>query len=214
MRLVINQNQVGKFNFGGDDTSLAFSLRFTDDAGNTVKVTDEGLLPPEDYEGRTHTAVFSMPSHSDDDPEMWGDTYKDLFDDLDFESLLEHHMSRTGWTTGFSYEAQRTMFVVLLDRYFDDIVEGINQAENNRRELEIERLEERLRILRNVDDIEVPPKPDLKGMVLKQLDEEIEKYKRWRDEYAKGNDSWIAHDKRLKEARKKKANLKRELQTS
>lgn len=207
MKLLINQNQVGKFNLGGDNTSLAFSLKFTDDEGNILKVTDEGFLPPKGYEGNTHLAVFKMPSPFDDDPEDWGRAYKDLFEDMDFESLLQYHIKHNGWTTGFSYEAQRTMFVTLLDAHYDEITAGINQIAADRRKREIEDLERRLKLLKYIEDFPVPDKPDLASILLKECDEDIEKYLKWRSDYVKDNESWLRWDKRLKEARAKKAKL-------
>lgn len=201
VRLVLNQNQVGKYNLGGDDISLAFSLRFIDEKGDTLRVTSEGRMPAADYDGKLELAVFKMPSHPDDDSEGWGQTYKDLFEELDFESLLAYHIKDNGWTTGFSYEAQRVMFVTLIDQYFEDIITGINVAGEERRAREIESLEKRLEVLKSIESAPLPDKPDLKGVLLQKCEEEIEQYKRWRDDYAKGGDSWVRWDNKLKEAR-------------
>lgn len=73
MRIVLNQNQVGRFNLLGNEESLAFSVKIID--GDEGKILERA--------GVKCVARF----HTDEDPELKSDELQELVDDGEFDEI-------------------------------------------------------------------------------------------------------------------------------
>lgn len=199
MKLVLNQNQVGKFNMLGDEESLAFSLAFREDDGTPIYVGKDGL-PLDEGDASDYRAIFTMP-RNEDDPHGASQWYKEMFDNADYDGLLYEHQKHGGFTTGLDYPAQRVMFAYFIEHHYEEIYSKAVEQEKTEDQKTITQLKTQLEKLENkvYGVADAQDTPSLFNGIIAQIEKEIASYKKYRDEYKEGNENWSKWDERVNE---------------
>ncbi len=210
MKLVLQQNQIGKFYFGSDEETLSFRLAFKDDNDEILRVGKDGLPLPEGSEEKGELAIFQMPST--DNPENASRWFKDLYDDADYQGLFDEHLSgHSGFTTGLDYPEQRVMFAYFIEKYYEEIYANAVEAEKKHDAELIKSYRESLRRLedKTYGVADAQDTPNLFSSIVARFEKEVEKFTEYRDDYKEGNENWTKWNERVKKSKQTLARIRK-----
>lgn len=203
MKIVLNQSEIGKFNFIGNEESLAFSLRFVNDDGSTVKVNKQGLVDA-DESLNTESAVFRVNSDADENLEWRKEYLEELYFDRNWEALLLEHKkhSQFSYTSGLGYREQRYMFAKFIEEHFIEIENSLDKQEIEGDKKRIEELERELASLKakNYYSASEDDAPRLKDLVVQELNKDAQLRRKWQSEYKKTSDKYKEYQKKIDES--------------
>lgn len=174
MKIVLNQNQVGRFNILGNEESLAFSIKIIDgDEGEIVK-----------HDGVKAIARLS----TDEDPKWKSEELQDLYDDGE----IDHIISQCIEGGRDLDEAKAFMHV-----YVDNFTELKLSFERDK----IEKLKKQIADLQQkLADVKFRPAhfemaDFIKGMAAKER-ESAERYRKWQADYKEDSPQFADYEKK------------------